>query len=96
MYWIVIVLQEFALYADEEVLMKRTKICIKCGIKKSIDGFYTAGKSKKGTVVYRGKCKECELLESKVPIEERIVPPKHITDDIVYKKMSANGVRCTR
>lgn len=66
--------------------MGRTKFCTKCGIEKPIDSFYTAGKSRKGTVIYRGKCKECESLESRVPIEERIVPPKYITDDIVYKK----------
>ena len=66
--------------------MGRTKICTKCGIEKSIDDFYTAGRSRKGTVIYRGRCKECERLESRIPIEERIVPPKYITDDIIYKK----------
>lgn len=62
------------------------KICKKCNEEKNITEFYTSGKTKKGVIQYRGTCKECDKLEKRVPLCDRVVPPPSVYKDEVYKK----------
>lgn len=63
-----------------------SKVCTKCNIRKSKSEFYKAGYSKKGTLVLRGVCKDCEKASKRVKDEDRVIPNSQITNDIVYKK----------
>jgi len=67
--------------------MNNYKICTQCKKEKHINEFYKSGKKNKNNEpLYRGKCKECENEKTKVKNENRIVPPKEIYEDIIYKK----------
>ena len=67
--------------------MSVDKLCTQCGELKILSDFYKSGKiTKDGNPVYRGKCKTCENAKTKVKEEDRIVPPKEIYQDIVYRK----------
>lgn len=65
------------------------KICNQCKQEKDISEFYTSGKTKSGRYMYRSVCKECEKKNKLVKLEDRVVPPKEITDNPVYKKCSS-------
>lgn len=62
------------------------KICKMCGNKKEINNFHKCGTSKNGNINYRPVCKECTSLIKRVKEEDRVVPIKEITDNIIYKK----------
>lgn len=62
------------------------KKCTKCKKEKPINEFHKAGKRRNGGIAYRGKCKDCENEERRVPTKDRKVPPKEIIIDVVYKK----------
>lgn len=67
--------------------MNDHKACTQCKEIKQINEFYRTGKkTKEGRPVLRGKCMDCEKANKKVKDEDRIIPPKEIYQDIVYKK----------
>ena len=63
------------------------KKCTQCGEIKPLSDFYTNGKHKKnGEPCYRGKCKQCELENKKVKLEDRKIVTSEIANDPIYKK----------